>query len=410
MSRLNNNEKENKELKYSLWAIFVGLISGIILLFATGQSVADFFYALYLSNFSSWRDFGALISMMTWIILMGLAFLVSFRAGIFNIGAVGQFVGAGIVTFIFISVVPITGRWAIILTIIIPVITGMSIAYFIAFLKNTFKVNEVLSSIFINLIIYWIYKWLTNPAIHPNYATNSGSTLIPGNYSLQLFGLGAAFNITIFFAIFALITMFLMYRFTTWGYKQDLLASDNKTATYVGLNYKKEFSNTFVLSGGLAGLAGASYYFGFHQNLPAIGTELSIDPWVGLTAALIAFNNPLGLLFSGLFIAIIQNSRDVFELLGNTAYMIDIIMAVFIFIFAISNAMLLYDPHEKLMEWFKSDDLGGSQNFESNLYPENKKIKSQSFVSKNLDYFRRNHTIYYVRYKELKNKRKKGDK
>ena len=94
----DNQEKETKEDKiktsnkflYSCGAVFVGLLFGILLLIITGNSVGDYFSNLFNGTFGSLDRFGDFIGTLAWVIPIGLSMVVSFKAGVFNIGSAGQ--------------------------------------------------------------------------------------------------------------------------------------------------------------------------------------------------------------------------------------------------------------------------------------------------------------------------------
>jgi simple sugar transport system permease protein len=80
---------------------------------------------------------------------IGLAMVVSFRAGQFNIGAAGQMIMGGMIGYLFAVNIDI-GRFGMVFTILIPVITGLILAYVVGYLKTKFNIHEVISSIMLN--------------------------------------------------------------------------------------------------------------------------------------------------------------------------------------------------------------------------------------------------------------------
>jgi simple sugar transport system permease protein len=81
---------------------------------------------------------------------IGLGALVSFRAKIFNIGIFAQMVAGGLFGYLFAALVLWPGRIGVMFSILIPVATGIFIALLIAFLKNRYNINIVVSSIMLN--------------------------------------------------------------------------------------------------------------------------------------------------------------------------------------------------------------------------------------------------------------------
>ncbi len=394
---------KNNKFWYSIIAITIGLFFGLLLLLATGQSIGGFWISIYQSSFQDWISFGNFLSAAAWIALIALAFTISFRAGVFNIGAVGQFIAGGLFTYAFIQQSNIEGRWAILITLFLPVFVGMIIAWLIAFLKTQFKIHEVLSSIFLNLIIFWLYKWFTSPIHHGDMMNGLLTTPdIAANFSLRInaWTTISFINYGIIFALFFLILFTFMYKKTTWGYTQDILASKNKASIYVGINFNKEFIKTMVISGAMAGLAGGVFYFGYNQNLPALGNDIPGEPWLGLTVALIAFNNPLGIILGSLFIGAIENAKSMFEMNGVTVQTVDMMMAIWIILFAISYAFIIYNPQERFIRWL--NNVHGKSFYPFKKDHQKDKIKIKNNFSKYLDYIRITKTTYDIKGKEYK--------
>ncbi len=393
---------KNNKLWYSIGAIVIGLLFGILLLFATGQSISEFGTSIYQSSFNDWISFGNLLSVVAWIILISLAFMISFRARIFNIGAAGQFVAAGLFTYALINQLPITGRWAILITLFFPILIGMFFAWLIAFLKTQFKVHEVLSSILLNIIIFWLYIWFISPIHHPAIASELGTVDIASNFSLQFsFWADESFiNYGIILAVIALVIFIFMYKKTTWGYRQKVLGSKNKASYYVGINLNQEFTKTMIISGALAGLAGGVFYFGCNQNLPVLTNALPGEAWFGLAIILVAFNNIFGIIIVAFIFGLLENAIVFNAAVGQSVSILNLMVVVLMITSTIFYAFIIYNPQELFVCWFKNVH-------RKNLYPfrrnhQKDQIKIKNNFSKYFDYIRISKTTYDIKGQEYK--------
>lgn len=104
-----------------------------------------------------------------------------------------------------------------------------------------------------------------------------------------------------------------------------------------------------VLSGAMAGLAGAIYYLGVQETLPLPGSDLPGEGFQGITLSLIAFNSPLGLFGSAAFSSIILNAETVLDPAVVNPYISDAILAIVIYGTAIVNFFVMYRPHDKFL-------------------------------------------------------------
>lgn len=359
-SRMERFDKKLTKPFYSLLSILIGFAIAFIIILLIGSNPLLFVSNIFKGNFYSWTAFGNLLATLSWMLLVGLSVAIAFRTGLFNIGVAGQMMAGGMSGFLFAYYVDINSRFAVIFSILIPVLVGMMVAWFIGLLKVRFKINEAVSSIMINWVIFYFYKLFTNASYWSGMVdSNSGGTvLIDSNYSLSatwlndIFGPNSYINIGIFVAIGVFITIAIMYKYTLWGRKQDLLGSNYQAAKYIGMNQDREVYKKMMLSGALAGLAGSIYYLGIKESLPAIGLDIPGEGFNGITISLLAFNNPIGVLFSAVFVSMLVNAN----LLVSSALdpqMSDLILGIIILTISISQFLMIYKPISKLTRKFK---------------------------------------------------------
>ena len=137
--------------------------------------------------------------------------------------------------------------------------------------------------------------------------------------------------------VFAIIVYILMTK-TTLGYQLKACGANRHAARYAGINDRRNIVLSMAIAGGLAG-AGASLYWlsgnteffwSTYQSLPATGFN-------GIPVALLAVNNPIGVIFAGIFMAMLDIVGQ--NLTGYTAYneyITDVIIAVIVYLSAFS--------------------------------------------------------------------------
>ena len=106
-----------------------------------------------------------------------------------------------------------------------------------------------------------------------------------------------------------------------------------------------------MISGALAGLAGAIMYLGVEGNFPAISKvkDIPATGFQGIALSLIAFNSPLGLIGSTMFMGIMANASEGMVTAGLNPHVTDTVMGVVIFLTAVVNFFVMYTPHQKLL-------------------------------------------------------------
>ena len=229
---------------------------------------------------------------------------LGFRAGVWNIGAEGQLVLGGI----FGSIVALffyekTGFYIIPLILIAGIVGGMLWAGIVAFLRTKFNANEILTS----LMLSYVASLLLNLLIHgplkdpdgfnfPESRLFSDSALLPILYDGTRLHIGA---------IIAIVTVglgWILLSRTLLGYQIKVTGDAPAAGEYAGFSHSKIIWITLLLSGGVAGLAGAIEVSGpIGQLVP------TISPGYGFTAIIVAYVgrlHPMGVLFAGLLLAL----------------------------------------------------------------------------------------------------------
>ena len=248
---------------------------------------------------SSYAVFSATLVRSVPLILTGLAVAWAFTAGVFNIGVEGQFLaGASAATAVALQF-PGLGLFTAVLAILAGALAGASWASIAAWLRVRFGVLEVISTIMLNfvaiqLVAYLVHGPLGDPAgIYPQSPSIAQSTwlprIIPGSR------LHAGFAI----AVIASVAAWFVMRHMASGFRLRLVGA-NPAAAWIsgGVNVNKVTVGAFLVSGGIAGLAGAIEVTGVTYALYE-----SISPGYGYTAiavALLANLNPAGVLASGI--------------------------------------------------------------------------------------------------------------
>ena len=350
----------------SIVSILIGTLFGLILLIAVNSGEAfTSFGKLLSSGVSTLSKLAKVFYQAAPLLMCGLSVGFAFKTGLFNIGASGQYtVGAFAALF---GAIVLQLPWYICL--ILAMIMGAIWGFFPGLFKALFNVNEVITSIMLN----WIGLFAVNllcmniPKMLPPFWVSSPirdrtaalSYANPGAIIPKL-GLDKVFdspyiNISIIIAILIAILMWVLINKTTKGYELRACGYNRFASIYAGINAKSNIVLSMVIAGALAGIGGGLYYLAGTADYNIQKALLGMG-FNGIAVALLGSSNPIGIIFSSLFISYIQVGGEALQP-TYAKEMIDIIIAVIIYLSAFS----LF-TRNLLTKWFKFDRHSGNVN------------------------------------------------
>ena len=331
----------------SIISIICGLLIGYILLIIFNSSHAnEGLIHLLTAGISSPAKFAKVLYQAAPLILTGLSVGFAFKTGLFNIGASGQYT-VGAAAALIVGIV-FKGNWF--LAVIAAMVAGAIWGFFPGLFKAFFNVNEVITAIMFN----WIGLFLVNvvlsniPSVLANYygasnadrtaalAAANPSAIIPKAGLDTLFG-SNYMNISIFIAIGIAVVMYVILNKTVFGYELKACGASKSASIYAGINAKRNIIISMVIAGALAGIGGGIYYLAGTGQYTIEKVLLGMG-FNGIPVALLASSNPIGTIFSAIFISYIQVGGDAMqpEFAKET---IDIIIAAIIYLSAFSLLM-----------------------------------------------------------------------
>lgn len=273
------------------------IIAGFREWFSTGNSAA-LIQAIYPITES--------LTASTPYIIAGLALAVGFIAGLFNIGAEGQFLmGALFSAYIGYSITTLPGIIHIPLTMLAGIAGGALWAFLPGFLKAKVGAHEVVTTIMMNYVSYSLSNWLLNgpmkaPGYRPVTPVIENSAMLPRFFPSPL-----RFNWGFFIALaIALLVFFLIFK-TTLGFEIRAVGYNPDASKYAGINIVNNTVVVMLISGGLAGLAGAVQVMG-------------VDHWVSsgyssgygfnsIAVALLGNSHPFGVVLAAILFGVLTS-------------------------------------------------------------------------------------------------------
>ena len=374
----------------SLLSILIGLGAGSVLILAVGlgnpamgwKTAWEGIRLVFLGVFSTGRDIasglltfgfnpasmGNLLFRATPVVLTGLSVAVAYKTGLFNIGAAGQYLAGTCATLLIALSVP-TGvgelyqyqlaqgmaepavffpTWFVwLLAFGGGMLAGALWGAIPGLLKSLLNINEVIACIMTNWIAANLVTWIFDISNLKNMIENTKSSYIykttANGVATSKMGLdklfpGSQVNGGIIIAIALAIMMYVVFSRTTFGYQLKACGSNRFAARYAGIKDKRNIVLSMAIAGAMAGAAGSLYYlsgnteffWSTYQALPAEGFN-------GIPVALLASNNPIGVIFAGIFMSMLDISGlQLTNLTAFNEYITDVIIAVIVYLSAFS--------------------------------------------------------------------------
>lgn len=326
---------------YTLLAILIGFLVGAILLAVAGISPMEAYTRLITGIFSKPKFLAWSVVYACPLIFTGLSVAFSFRTGVFNIGAEGQYVVGCMVAALIGIFVDVPTIIHVPLCFIGAALAGSIWGIIVAFLKVKKGINEVLSMIMFNWLAFYVSNFVVNLAsVHKvgggeasKDILDSADILLPQSIRSTL---GPNANYGIILAVAAAVLIWFVINKTTLGFQLRAVGFNKNAAEYGGINSNRAVLTAMAISGALAGMGGAVQLMGSTMRLSQYAAQEGFG-FQGITVALIGASNPIGCIFSGLFYGAMKYGGTKLSLVNAPAEVVDIIMGTIILFIAISH-------------------------------------------------------------------------
>lgn len=321
-------------------ALCLTVIVGGVIFALRGLNPFEALYIYFVEPLTDQWAREQLIAKAAPLVLIGAGLAVCYSANVWNIGAEGQFIVgallAGMIPVFFTS-------WqtpeVMVVMLALGVIGGMAWAAVPALLKNRFGTNEILTSLMLVYVAQYLFDWLVRgPWRDPQGFNFPKSVNFDGWQLLPRWGdvhLGALF------ALIVAVVLFVMMARMLKGFELQVLGAAPRAGRFAGFSGPKAVMFCFLLSGALAGLAGASDVMGSSGQL-----QTPYSPNYGFVAIIVAFLgrlNPLGVVVAGLLLALsFIGGESVQVSLGISDKIAKVFQGILLFFLLACDTLILY--------------------------------------------------------------------
>lgn len=327
----------------SLICIVIGLLVGLLILFCiNSENAIDGFMRIIKGGFfMKPKGIGNVLAQTAPLIMTGLSVAFAFKTGLFNIGAAGQYTLGALGSLYFAIVLHAPWYVCLLAAMIFGALWGAIPGLF----KAYFNVNEVITSIMFN----WIGLYAVNELMYKGVLGDMYDIKTTRTYALRTaspesmipdFGLNSLFKtrsttIAIFIAIVIAIIVYIVINRTTFGYELKACGFNKDAAKYAGINEKRNIVLSMTIAGAFAGIGAGLYYLsGVSEWNPQMSTALPAMGFNGISVALLALSNPIGVIFAALFVSHITVGGGYLPTKYFQPEIADVIIAVIIYLCA----------------------------------------------------------------------------
>ena len=345
-------DEKRQSFTIPLLAILASLVIVSIMFIIMGHNPLKAFHSIlagagllarptYAAGRGVFTDIMLTLAELTPMIFASLAVIVALKGGLFNIGVSGQMLFSGYMATVLVGYSTLPAYIAMPLVLIVGAACGAVVGVLIGFLKFRFKINEVVASIMLNYIIqfvttFFILSRYVDPVTRQSTEISSSARLVFQNVAIGPYR--TALPVFILLAIAAVFALRFFIDRTRAGFDLRAVGQNSFAARYLGISPNMNIMLAMTISGGLAGLAGVTYYLGLYASIPL--RELPSTGFDAIAVALLGNASPIGALFASGLITVISRGSTYMSSVLNVQREIAQVITGLILLFSACGAYL----------------------------------------------------------------------
>jgi ABC-type uncharacterized transport system permease subunit len=325
----------------SVAVAIAALLVAMLFVVASGVSFGRGASAFVDGAFGTRLNIAGTLAKMVPLTLVALGWIIVFKAGRFHVGFPGQILIGGL----FVSVVALKVHVPIVLhlplVLIAGALGGAAYAGIAAWLWAKRGVNEILSTLLLNLVAIQILAWWVRKPFHDETTPLPLTAPLPTNSRWPEVLTNTDLHWDILLVPLAVIVIAFVLTRTLWGFRMRLVGAGQQVARHAGVPPESVGTSAIIASGALAGLAGSSLVVA--ASTPQMGEDFGANyGFTGIAVALLARNSPLAVVPAALLFAALEQGGGVMEgTVGVSSSLVDFIQGLMI-VLVLAATTLLY--------------------------------------------------------------------
>jgi len=334
------------EFGLSALVAFAALLVGLLFIVASGVGPYRGAEALIDGAFGSDLNFAGTMNKMVPLTLVALGWILVFRAGRFHVGFPGQLLVGSLFVSIVAVKVSLPGVLHLPLALLAGAFGGALFAGIAAWLWASRGVNEILSTLLLNLVAIQLLAWWVREPFHDATTPLPLTEPFPESARWPVLLSGTQLHWDIVLVPIAVAAVAFALSRTTFGFKIRLVGAGEPVARHAGVSPEAVGSGAIVLSGALAGLAGSSLVLA--GLTPAMGEDVGSGyGFTGIAVALLARNSPVGAIPAALLFAAMNQGGGVMEgTIGLSSSLVGFVQGMMI-ILVLAATTILYETRRR---------------------------------------------------------------
>jgi simple sugar transport system permease protein len=298
-------------------SLIVALLLGAVMMLALGANPITGYNALIVGAFDGSYALGATAVQAAPLLLVAVGICVAFRANVFNIGGEGQLAMGGLASSATALALPhLPSILLIPIVLLAGAAGGAAWGAIPGAFKAYFNVNEILSTIMLNLVAVQVMNWLlAGPMVDKTQNSTYGlipeTRLLPQNSWLPIIVPNTQLHLGVLIAVVVAVGVWVLLYRTSFGFRVQAVGLSRDASRYAGMPVKRTMTLAMTISGAMCGLGGALLVFGSISHRMVTDGSLTgftgSDGFNGIVVALFGALNPIwsvvsAFLFGGLIV------------------------------------------------------------------------------------------------------------
>lgn len=332
-------------LGWQIVAFIVAMIGALLvtalLLYTADLDVLDAYQTLFEGALGGQEEILETLVRSVPLILTGMATVVAFRARIWSIGQEGQLVAGGVTAYVASTIFQGLPAFILLPTVLLfGILGGAVVGGLCGWLKSRFGVDEIISTVMLNYIVFYMLSYLLSGFLQDPNALNyyQQSAPVTEAASLPVLVENTRFNAGFILAVVVTIIIGFVIKKTPLGYDIRAFGFNPRVCRFKGTNVPAMFLIVMCISGGCAGLAGAIETLG---STGRVNLELSSGlGYIGILVALVGGLTPLGTFLAAVLFGGLMNGGFIMQILTGAPHSLITAMQGIVLIFVLAASLL----------------------------------------------------------------------